>query len=79
MGDRNVHVVLKFDSSRFVEGMKRAVEVAACGFHAAALVERFTAAWWSHQRRHHRRELPWRSAMHAAYDRRRRARRRRNR
>lgn len=51
------------------------VKVDVSAFIAA--MQRALAAMSAHRARHHQVELPWRSSMHVAYDRRRRARRRR--
>lgn len=80
-----LHVDLRIDTSKFTEAMREAAR------HMETLrraTQRFTRAWegvhWTilnaqrrHQARHHRIEDPASSRIHAAYDRRRRARRRR--
>lgn len=65
------HVVLKLDTSRFEAAMRRAAAA------ASRLSLAFATPAMRHQLRHHHLETPARSAMHTAYDRRRRARRRR--
>ena len=58
-----------FDGRSFVDALRKA------GKAVAAFVEAFNAIGVAHHDRHHMRELPSRSALHAAYDHRRRARR----
>jgi hypothetical protein len=66
MASRQIRVTIKADASRFVAALQVAARAA----------EKF-AALFGRVDRHHRREFPQISRMHAAYDRRRRARRRR--
>lgn len=64
------HVVLNLDTSRFEAALRNLTQAFNRFTH--------TAAWAhiQHQDQHHRPETPARSAMHTAYDHRRRARRR---
>ena len=85
---RDVHVVIKADTSQFVAELERAREIAAKlaeivsapGFserlRAAITRSQFCRSYEDHRFAHHMPEDPRMSAMHAAYDRRRRARRR---
>ncbi|GAB7004389.1 hypothetical protein JCM18899A_18620 [Nocardioides sp. AN3] len=70
MSERRVSVTLKLDTTAFTNAMRK----------VAAALQRLSLAFQTaeqrHRLRHHRREVPQISAMHAAYDRRRRARRR---
>ena len=70
MSERKIVVRVKVDVSRFIAELRRASEaVNRWGLHLMLL----------HAYQHHCPEEPVRSAMHAAYDRRRRARRARGR
>lgn len=78
MASRDVQVVLVADPRRFTEGLARATVAARRLSAALWLRENFEALRAAvHHVRHHTPEDPARSRMHAAYDRRRRARRRR--
>lgn len=70
MAEHIEHVVIKADVRPFIAAMQR-YAVAAGRLQWALFLGRH-----GHRMRHHRREDPQVSAMHAAYDRRRRARRR---
>lgn len=67
-GDRLV-VTITVDTSQFVAKLENLGP-------AWDRLDRWIARWKGAQRRHHRPERPHLSAMHTAYDRRRRARRR---
>lgn len=70
---RHVRVTLRVDTDRFVAALRRA----SASMPPARW--RWLYAALEHGARHHRREHPARSVMHAAYDRRRQARRRKGR
>lgn len=79
MSGRQVKVVIEADVSAYLAVLRRVseqLEAAAPRFRASLARAARRA---EHQARHHRTEEPTRSAMHAAYDRRRRARRARGR
>lgn len=71
MSEGFAHVMPRLDMTRFKEGMRKVARA------VSSLQLAFLAPAHRHQLRHHRREDPVRSVIHAAYDRRRRARRRR--
>lgn len=73
MADGQVHVTFSIDTLQLTRAMRRAA-IAASRFQWALFLGRK-----QHQLQHHRREDPAGSAMHTAYDRRRRARRRKKR
>ena len=73
--DKAEIVVLTINEDAFMAALSRAAERAALAMRRFGLA--FMSAQRRHQLRHHRPEVAHISAMHAAYDRRRRARRRR--
>lgn len=72
-----VKVQLQVDVSGYLSAMREASEAATSFARLSARLSAARAA--AHQRRHHHPETPEATRLHAAYDRRRRARRRRNR
>lgn len=80
MPEHHEQIVLKLDTTSFVEVMRRAVaNLERLADSLGLLGGSLTRAQRAHQARHHRRETPAATALHTAYDHRRRARRRRNR